>query len=424
MGKNSIQAVKGMNDLLPSQSPVWQYIEAKITGVLHSYGYQEIRFPVLEKTDLFKRGIGEVTDIVEKEMYTFEDNGDSLTMRPEGTASCVRACEQNKLLFDRGNLVQKLWYMGPMFRRENPQKGRFRQFHQIGVEAFGISGPDVDAELLVLTARLWQELGIDDEMVLQINTLGTSESRAQYRAALVDFLNLHRDEIDEDSVKRIERNPLRVLDSKSRETQRVLEAAPILLDYLDEESRDHFEQLKSLLDAMSVEYVVNPKLVRGLDYYGKTVFEWVTNKLGSQGTVCAGGRYDGLVSELGGKSTPAVGFAMGLERLVLLLEELSAIPKDIFRAADVYLLVDGDTLAQAFHLAEMIRTEIPYLRLKMHCGGGSLKSQMKKADKSGADIALILGERELANGVVSVKYLREAKEQQTIKLDDIIKILV
>ncbi len=424
MGKNTIQAVKGMNDLLPLQSPVWQYVEAKVTSVLRAYGYQEIRFPVLEKTELFKRGIGEVTDIVEKEMYTFDDSGGSLTMRPEGTASCVRACEQHKLLFDRGNLVQKLWYMGPMFRRERPQKGRLRQFHQIGVEAFGLSGPDIDAELLMLTSRLWQELGIHDAVSLQINTLGTTESRARYRDALVAFLNEHRDQLDSDSVSRIDRNPLRVLDSKNEDTQAVLNGAPTLFDYLDDESRDHFETLKSTLDDMGIKYSVNPKLVRGLDYYSKTVFEWVTDKLGAQGTVCAGGRYDGLVEELGGKATPGIGFALGLERLVLMLEALSVIPEDIFRNADVYLLVDDSYKTKAFQLAEMIRTEIPYLRLQMHCGGGSFKSQMKKADKSGADIALILGENEIAEGVVSVKYLREDKEQQTIKLNDIVNILV
>ncbi|WP_086931163.1 histidine--tRNA ligase [Agarilytica rhodophyticola] len=424
MATTPLQAVKGMNDLLPSESPVWQFFESKVVEVLHSYGYQEIRFPILEKTELFQRGIGEVTDIVEKEMYTFVDKGgDSLTMRPEGTASCVRACEENRLLFDRANLVQKLWYTGPMFRHERPQKGRLRQFHQIGVEVFGLQGPDIDAELLLMTARLWQELGIDDAVALQINTLGTPQSRADYRQALVAFLNQHRTELDEDSQRRIDRNPLRVLDSKDPKTQAVLDNAPTLFDHLDEESREHFDQLKSILDAMNIPYTVNPRLVRGLDYYGKTVFEWVTTQLGAQGTVCAGGRYDGLVEELGGKPTPGVGFAMGIERLILLLTELNVVPEDIFASADVYLLVAGDVLNDAFAVAEQIRSDLPYLRVQMHCGGGSFKSQMKKADKSGADIALILGEDELKEGVISVKYLREEKPQHTVKLNELINIL-
>lgn len=424
MGSNNIQAVKGMNDLLPSESPVWQYLESTVIDILQSYGYQEIRFPILEKTALFKRGIGEVTDIVEKEMYTFTDKGgDSLTMRPEGTASCVRACEQNKLLFDRANQVQKLWYTGPMFRHERPQKGRLRQFHQIGVETFGLEGPDVDVELLLITAKLWKELGIDDAVELQINTLGTKESRASYRTALVEFLNQHRDSLDEDSLSRIDRNPLRVLDSKNVETQAILNDAPSLMAYLDDESEAHFSQLKSLLDSQGIAYTINPRLVRGLDYYGKTVFEWVTTKLGAQGTICAGGRYDGLVEELGGKPTPAVGFAMGIERLILLLQELNVVPKDIFRSADVYLVVAGDVQEKAFQISEHIRSSLPYLRLQMHCGGGSFKSQMKKADKSGAEIALILGENEAEEGVVSVKYLREDKQQHTVKFDEIINIL-
>ncbi len=424
MGANSIQAVKGMNDLLPADAPVWQHVEATIVGVLQSYAYQEIRFPVLEKTELFQRGIGEVTDIVEKEMYTFTDKGgDSLTMRPEGTASCVRACEQHKLLFDRGNQVQKLWYMGPMFRHERPQKGRLRQFHQVGVETFGLPGPDIDAELLLMTARLWQELGIHEAVELQINTLGTSAARAEYRAALVDFLNAHKDALDEDSVRRIARNPLRVLDSKNPETQAVLNDAPSLFDHLDDESRTHFDQLKALLDQQGIAYTVNPRLVRGLDYYGKTVFEWVTSSLGAQGTVCAGGRYDGLVEELGGQPTPAVGFAMGLERLVLMVQELNAVPAELNRNADVYLVVAGELQGKALSLAEHIRSHLPYLRVQMHCGGGSFKSQMKKADKSGADIALLLGEDEAQAGEVSVKYLREEKTQVRISVDDIINYL-
>lgn len=424
MSENKIQAVKGMNDLLPSQSPVWQYLEAKITEVLQAYAYQEIRFPIMEKTELFQRGIGDVTDIVEKEMYTFADKGgDSLTLRPEGTASCVRACEQNKLLFDRGNLVQKVWYMGPMFRHERPQKGRLRQFHQIGVETFGLPGPDIDVELLAMTHRLWQELGIHEQVELQINSLGTNEARANYRAALVEFLNAHKDQLDEDSVRRIERNPLRVLDSKNPDTQAVLNDAPTLSEYLDEESREHFAKITSLLDSLEITYTINPRLVRGLDYYGRTVFEWVTQSLGAQGTVCAGGRYDGLVEELGGKPTPAVGFAMGLERLALMLEELNLLPEDINRSADVYLLVSGDVLEPAYKLAEHIRSTLPYIRLQMHCGGGSFKSQMKKADKSGADIALILGENEIKAGEVAVKYLREDKEQHSVAFDEVCNVL-
>ncbi len=424
MANPTFQTLKGMKDLTPSEAPIWQYLESKVIDVLNSYGYQEIRFPIVEKTELFKRSIGEVTDIVEKEMYTFTDNdGDSITMRPEGTASCVRACEQNKLLFDRATLVQKLWYMGPMFRHEKPQKGRYRQFHQIGVETFGLEGPDIDFELLLITRRLWQELGIEDAVELQINSIGTSESRAKYREALVGFLNQHRDALDEDSQKRIDRNPMRVLDSKDPNTQEILSNAPTLTDYLDDESREHFDTLCRLLDAIGQPYTVNPKLVRGLDYYGKTVFEWVTDKLGAQSAVCAGGRYDGLVEQLGGKPTPAVGFAMGIERLILLITELKVVPDDLCRAADVYLCVAGDVLEQAVNLAEMIRTQLPYLRVQMHCGGGSFKSQMKKADKSGADIALILGENEAKDNAVAVKYLREEKEQHTVNMNNIIEVL-
>ncbi|MFT5082716.1 MAG: histidyl-tRNA synthetase [Lentisphaeria bacterium] len=417
---NKIQAIRGMNDLLPEDSPIWQYLEAKVSEVLHNYGYQEIRFPLLEKTELFKRGIGEVTDIVEKEMYTFDDrNGESLTLRPEGTASCVRACEEHKLLFDRAVLTQKLWYMGPMFRYEKPQKGRLRQFHQIGVETFGMSGPDIDAELLMLTARLWRELGISDAVELQINSIGSTSARADYREALVDFLKAHIDELDEDSQRRIDKNPLRVLDSKDPNTQALLNDAPSLIDYLDEESQTHFNQLRSMLDGVGIDYTVNPRLVRGLDYYGKTVFEWVTHKLGSQGTVCAGGRYDALVQELGGKPTPAVGFAMGLERLVLLLKELNVVSEEIFRVADVYLVVAEDVLSEGFKLCEKTRTELPFVRLQMHCGGGSFKSQMKKADKSGAEIALILGSDEVRDGLITVKYLRSEDQQHTININEL-----
>ena len=413
-----IQAIRGMNDLLPADSPVWQYVESVVANILRRYGYQEIRFPILESTDLFKRSIGEVTDIVEKEMYTFDDrNGDSVTLRPEGTACCVRACEEHGLLF---NQVQRLWYMGPMFRYERPQKGRYRQFHQIGVEAFGMDGPDIDAEVLLLSARILRELGAAPFVTLQINSLGDSESRAKYKQALVAYLENHKDELDADSQRRLTTNPLRILDSKESTTQVLLDNAPVLLDYLDETSRVHFEQLKILLDAGGVSYQVNPRLVRGLDYYGKTAFEWVTDKLGSQSTVCAGGRYDNLVEQLGGKATSAVGFGIGLERLVLLLQAVDAIPKDLKKITDVYVVAVGDVQKNAFQLAETLRNEISGLRVVSHCGGGNFKNQLKKADKSTADLALILGEDEVAKDVVAVKFLRDDQPQQVIALNEIV----
>lgn len=416
-----IQAIRGMNDLLPEQSPLWQYVEGVVTDILARYGYQEIRFPIVESTELFKRSIGEVTDIVEKEMYTFEDrNGDSLTLRPEGTACCVRACEENGLLY---NQTQRLWYMGPMFRHERPQKGRYRQFHQIGVETFGIQGPDIDAEVLVLSARILRELGVAEQVVLQINSLGSTEARAAYKTALVTYLSGLQDQLDEDSKRRLSTNPMRILDSKDANTQKLLDAAPVLLDYLDEESRAHFDGLKSLLDAAGIRYQVNPRLVRGLDYYGKTAFEWITDKLGAQSTVCAGGRYDGLVEQLGGKSTPAVGFGIGLERLVLLLQAVEAIPDGLTQQADVFLVAVGNVQTVAFQLAERIRDELPFVRLLTNCGGGNFKSQLKKADKCGADIALILGEDEANAGTVSIKFLREEVEQKTLPFDEAIAYL-
>src|SRR5690554_3792284 len=389
-----------MNDLLPEQTAVWQYVEEVVRKILARFAYREVRFPILEQTELFKRSIGEVTDIVEKEMYTFADrNGESLTLRPEGTASCVRACEQHGLLY---NQTQRLWYMGPMFRYERPQKGRYRQFHQCGVEAFGMDGPDIDAEILLLSARILRELGVAESVTLQLNSLGNAESRAAYKTALVAYLDGHYDQLDADSQRRLTTNPLRILDSKEASTQALLDNAPVLLDYLDEESRAHFEQLKRLLDAGGVTNRVNPRLVRGLDYYGKTAFEWVTDKLGAQSTVCAGGRYDGLVEQLGGRPTPAVGVGMGVERLVLLLEALDLIPEGL-QQVDVYLLAVGSVQSAALQLAERLRDELPYLRVLTHCGGGSIESQMKKADKSGADIALILGEDELAAASMVVK---------------------
>lgn len=414
-----IQAIRGMNDLLPADSSAWQYVEAAVASILRRYAYQEIRFPILESTDLFKRSIGEVTDIVEKEMYTFDDrNGDSVTLRPEGTACCVRACEEHGLLY---NQTQRLWYMGPMFRYERPQKGRYRQFHQIGVETFGMDGPDIDAEVLLLSARILRELGAAPFVTLQINSLGDSESRAKYKEALVAYLEVHKDKLDADSQRRLTTNPLRILDSKEAGTQALLDSAPVLLDYLDEASRTHFEQLKSLLDAGGVQYQVNPRLVRGLDYYGKTAFEWVTDKLGSQSTVCAGGRYDNLVEQLGGKATPAVGFGIGLERLVLLLQAVDTIPKNLEQIADVYVVAVGNVQKEAFQLAETLRNELPSLRVISHCGGGNFKNQLKKADKSTASFALILGEDEVAKSVVAVKFLREDQLQQIIELSEIVK---
>lgn len=400
-----------MNDLLPQQTPVWQYLENRVSSLLARYGYSEIRFPILESTSLFKRAIGEVTDIVEKEMYTFEDrSGDSVTLRPEGTAGCVRACEQSGLLF---NQIQRLWYQGPMFRYERPQKGRLRQFHQIGAEVFGLAGPDIDAEMLVMQARLWRELGIDHAVTLQINSLGTSDSRRVYRDSLVAYLQGVQDQLDTDSQRRLASNPLRILDSKDAHTQELLDGAPSLFDCLDDESRAHFDELCALLDAAGVRYEVNPRLVRGLDYYSKTVFEWVTDALGAQGTVCAGGRYDGLVEQLGGKPTPAVGFAMGVERLTLLLEELDAVPGTVREQVDIYL-ISTVAPAEAAVLAEQVRDAYPRLRVMNHCGGGSLKSQFKKADRSGARIALVLGGSELEQGTVTIKCLRSGREQLTL----------
>ena len=416
-----IQSIRGMNDLLPEQSATWQYLERTVAELLASYSYGEIRFPILEQTELFKRAVGEVTDIVEKEMYSFDDrNGDSLSLRPEGTAGCVRACTENGLLH---NQTQRLWYTGPMFRHERPQKGRLRQFHQVGVEAFGLTGPDIDAELLLITARLWKILKIDHAVTLQINSLGTSADRADYRAALVEYLNARRDQLDEDSQRRLETNPMRILDSKNPDTQALLNSAPSLEDFIDQESRDHFQQLCAMLDATNISYEVNPRLVRGLDYYSKTVFEWVTTNLGAQGTVCAGGRYDGLVEQLGGKPCPGVGFAMGVERLVLLLNELGAVPDSVDQAVDLYLLAVGNVEQQALVLAENLRSDCPNIRLECHCGGGSFKSQIKRADKSGARIALILGEDEVASDTVGVKYLREDRPQKTVAQSELSGLL-
>jgi len=416
-----IQSIRGMNDLLPEHSAIWQYVEATLARMLGAYSYREIRFPILEKTDLFKRAVGEVTDIVEKEMYSFDDrNGDRLSLRPEGTAGCVRACIQNGLLH---NQTQRLWYTGPMFRHERPQKGRLRQFHQIGVEAFGLAGPDIDAELLLLTARLWRELNIDQALELQINSLGTAEERATYRQALVEYLDAYKDDLDEDSQRRLSTNPLRILDSKNPDTQLLLKNAPVLNDFLGAESKQHFEQICSVLNNAGVSYVINLKLVRGLDYYSQTVFEWVTTNLGAQGTICAGGRYDSLVELLGGKPCSAVGLAIGLERLIMLLDELGAVPDSVGQQVDMYLVAVGDESYQAMQLAEQLRTALPAVRLETHCGGGSFKSQIKKADKSGAAVAIILGEDEVSSNTVQVKFLRQERPQETVDQASLVEFL-
>jgi histidyl-tRNA synthetase len=408
-----------MNDVLPDETPHWQFLEHTVANVLASYGYGEIRLPVVEKTALFKRSIGEVTDIVEKEMYTFDDrNGDSMTLRPEGTAGCVRAAIQQGLL----NTPRRMWYTGPMFRYERPQKGRQRQFHQTGVESFGIATPDMDAELILLCAGLWRQLGLTDCVELQINSIGSADARKAYREALVKYLEEHLEALDEDSQRRLYSNPLRILDSKNPDTQAVLDGGPTLEDFLDEEANTDFARLCELLAAGGVDYVINRRLVRGLDYYNKTVFEWVTDRLGAQGTVCAGGRYDGLVKQLGGKSTPAVGFAMGMERLVLLLMEQGVVPDT--PAVDVYVVAVGsDAELMALVAMQSMRLEQPQLRIVQHAGGGSFKSQMKKADKSGAQVALIWGEDEVASNTVTIKPLREGGgeriEQHTVSLDEL-----
>ncbi len=391
-----------MNDCLPTQSPLWQKLEGAVKNVISAYGYNEMRMPIVEMTHLFSRAIGEVTDVVEKEMYTFEDrNGDSLTLRPEGTAGCVRAGIENGLLY---NQEQRVWYMGPMFRHERPQKGRYRQFHQCGVEVFGLNGPDVDAELIMMTARLWRELGIDKHVRLELNSIGSLEARASYRTALIAFLEQHIDVLDEDCKRRMHTNPLRVLDTKNPDVQAILGDAPRLSDYLDTESTQHFAGLCELLDAAGIEYTVNERLVRGLDYYNRTVFEWITESLGSQGTVCGGGRYDGLVEQLGGKATPAVGFAMGLERLVLMLETLEL--TDVRRSVDVYVVTAGEgTMMAGMKLAEQVREAIPGVRVMNHFGGGNFKKQFKRADKVGAVVALVLGENEVADNTVVLKDL-------------------
>jgi histidyl-tRNA synthetase len=412
-----IQAIRGMNDCLPTDSGLWQFVESSIRQVVASYGYQEIRTPIVESTDLFKRSIGEVTDIVEKEMYTFFDrNSDSLTLRPEGTASVVRAGNEHGLLY---NQQQRLWYMGQMFRHERPQKGRYRQFHQFGVEVFGLAGPDIDAEVILLSSRLWKNFGISQHVTLEINSLGSSEARVDFKAKLVAFLKTRISELDEDSLRRLESNPLRVLDSKNPQVQNVVKDAPKLIDSLDKESAIHFQGLCERLDNLGIKYRVNPALVRGLDYYNRTVFEWVTDSLGAQGTVCAGGRYDGLVEQLGGKATQGVGFAIGLERLVLMLQTFE-LDKNVESVVDIYVTaMDESVEFYARKVSELLRDALPQIKVMNHCGGGNFKKQMKRADQSGASVALIIGLDEMVSQQVAVKHLREKQPQETISVDEL-----
>lgn len=424
---SSIVAIKGFNDVLPAQTPAWRRLEQHLASLMDAYGYQQIRLPIVEQTGLFKRAIGDATDIVEKEMYTFLDKGtppESLTLRPEGTAGCVRAMLEHNLL--RGT-TPRVWYVGPMFRYEKPQKGRYRQFHQFGVETFGVATPDIDAELIMMTARLWKRMGVSDKVQLELNTLGEMDERAEYRAALVDFLNQHKDALDEDSQRRLGTNPLRILDSKIESTQKILENAPKLHDFLKEESLAHFQQLQDYLTQAGVSFVINQKLVRGLDYYNKTVFEWTTTLLGSQGTVCAGGRYDGLVGQLKGKadqSVPAVGFAMGMERLLLLLEQVEQL--QAVRDCDVFLVAEPAYQGKALVLAEQVRDQLEQLNhpLRIKTGSqGSMKSQMKKADQSGARFAVILGEREWTAQELAIKELATA-EQSQVALSALVPFLI
>ncbi len=419
MVKN-IQAIRGMHDVLPEQTPLWQYAEQQIRLVLGNYGYSEIRLPIVEKTELFKRSIGEVTDIVEKEMYTFEDrNGDSLTLRPEGTAGCLRACLEHGLLH---NQVHRLWYYGPMYRHERPQKGRYRQFVQLGVETYGMSGPDIDAELILIMDRLWKQLGIRDKVKLQLNSLGTIAERAIYRVSLVEYFQKQMAQLDEDSLRRLTTNPLRILDTKNPAMAELVANAPELMNHLGDESLAHFKAITSTLENLGISYQINPRLVRGLDYYSNTVFEWVTDELGAQGTVCAGGRYDSLIEQLGGKPNYAVGFAMGMERLLSLMETRYNLP--VTTPVNAYLIRVG-ALAEreGVFFAEALRDQVPGLKLQLDCAGGSFKSQFKKADKTGAEFAIILGDDEVKQGLVGVKSLRLQQEQQNMSQQQLIEFL-
>lgn len=418
---NKIASIRGMHDILPDESQRWQYVESVFHSVLASYCYREIRFPILEVSQLFQRSVGEVTDIVEKEMYTFLDrNNESVTLRPEGTAGCVRAAEQNGLLY---NQIQRLFYCGPMFRYERPQKGRLRQFHQVGVEAFGMSSIEVDLELVLLSVRIFKVLGIEKHLTLEINSIGDSAARAGFGQVLLDYLQVHKASLDEDSLKRMDTNPMRILDSKSPATQALLKGAPSLSEFLSETSKERFENFKQGLKVLGIDFVHNPALVRGLDYYNDTVFEWTTDKLGAQATVCAGGRYDGLVEKLGGHATPAAGFAMGLERLILLLETLDCLPEQK-PGSDIFVMyLDDASASAALILAEEIRSKTP-MRVVVNCDGGSIKSQIKKADKSGAAYAVIIGEQELAQNRVQLKFLREQKEQQSLSTEALLQRLI
>lgn len=416
-----LQAIRGMNDILPDETQAWRHLETELLNCLAHYGYQEIRFPLVENTQLFKRTLGEVTDIVEKEMYTFNDlNGDSLTLRPEGTASCVRACLEHGLLH---NQQQKLWYMGPMFRHERPQKGRYRQFHQLGVEAFGFATSAIELELIALSHRFWKQLGFEKEVSLQINTLGELSERQQYKSILVDYFNAHFDKLDVDSKNRLHKNPLRILDTKNPDMLPLVAKAPKLMDVLSEKSLSHFHALCKGLEALNIPFTINPTLVRGLDYYGHTVFEWVTTHLGSQATVCAGGRYDGLVEQLGGNPSPAVGFALGIERLLLLMQTLDVKTREDKKPA-LFLMASNDLgVIKALTIAESLRDAFPQLLVMTNTACGSFKSQFKKADKSGADLALILGDEELQHNTVSVKDLRKASEQLVVDLTQLNQFL-
>ncbi len=420
MAKN-LQSVRGMRDILPEQSPSWQFIENIARELFNSYGYKELRTPIIESTELFKRSIGDATDIVEKEMYTFEDrNGDSLTLRPEGTAGCVRAGMQHGLFH---NQQQRIWYIGPMFRHERPQKGRYRGFYQAGIETYGIDGPDIDAEIIAIAARFWKKLGFK-KVRLEINSLGSNEARQAYREILIEYFSKNEDQLDEDSKRRLNKNPLRILDTKNPKMADLVSKAPDLLDYLDDESKIHFEGLKTRLDIMGIEYQVNSRLVRGIDYYNRTVFEWITDELGAQGTICAGGRYDGLVKQLGGRETSACGFGIGLDRLQLLVEEQKLDQSNY--QPHIYLVLAGEGADIAgLALAEMLRDTHPQLRLLVNGGSGSFKSQLKRADNSGADYAFILGENEVKESTITVKPLRNKElDQQTLSqenLDEFIK---
>lgn len=407
-----IQSITGMKDILPDESPLWQKVETTLKQIMASYGYAEMRMPAVEYTSLFVRSIGEVTDVVEKEMYTFDDNGDSLSLRPEGTAGCVRACIEHGLIH---NQERRVWYTGSMFRHEKPQKGRYREFHQFGAEIFGISSAEIDAEIILLTNRIWKKFGIGDHVVLQLNSLGSSEERASYREALVAFLEQHKESLDEDCQRRMYTNPLRVLDTKNEKVLEILQNAPKLTEYFGEETRNHFDRLRAILDANGVKYEINPRLVRGLDYYNHTVFEWVTDLLGAQGTICGGGRYDGLVEQLGAQPTPAVGFAIGLERFILLLQSINAV--EVENPVDVYFCAVGDeAVRQSMVIAEQLRDQISGIRILTNCSGGNFKKQFKRADKSGALFALVLADDELAKNEIGIKNLRVESEQLNVKI--------